>query len=62
VRAIQRRHGHLIDRTERLANSLGKLCVTVASLNKHMGSGKVGRLFRVYTLDRLSAAEMGPTQ
>lgn len=42
VRAIQRRRGHLIDRTERLANSLGKLCATVASLNAHMGSGKVG--------------------
>ncbi len=42
VRAIhQRRRGHLIDRTERLANSLGKLCATVASLNEHVGSGKV---------------------
>jgi hypothetical protein len=41
VRAIQKRRGHLIDRTERLANSLGKLCATVASLNEHLGSGKV---------------------
>ena len=41
ARDIQRRRGHLIDRTERLANSLGKLCATVASLNEHLGSGKV---------------------
>ena len=31
----------MIDRTERLANSLGKLCATVASLNDNLGSGKV---------------------
>jgi hypothetical protein len=42
VRSIYRQCGFLVDRTERLANALGKMCATVASLNEHLQSGKVG--------------------
>ena len=41
VREIQRRTGVLLDRTERLASSLGKLAATVGTLNAHLRAGKV---------------------
>jgi len=49
VRDIQRRRGLLIDRTERIANSLGKLAGVVGTLNAHLHTGKVGN-----ATDRLS--------